>query len=64
MSGILSPKRWEREVPRMVGLANVPIKQGTELHKCPHSRGRVIRYIGEDIAQACELVPERFKRES
>ncbi len=48
----------------MVGLANVPIKQGTELHKCPHSRGRVIRYIGEDIAQACELVPERFKRES
>lgn len=51
-----SHKRWEREVPRMVGNANVPIKQVTELHKYPHSRGKVLRHLGADIEGACGLV--------
>ena len=51
-----SHKRWVREVPRMVGVANIPIKEVTELHKYPHSRGRVLRLIGADIEEACGLV--------
>lgn len=51
-----SHKRWVREVPRMVGISNIPIKQVTELHKYPHSRGRVLRLMGADIEEACGLV--------
>jgi len=28
----------------------------TELHKYPHSRGRVLRYIGADMEEGCGLV--------
>jgi len=30
-----------------------------ELHVYPRSRGRVLRHIGEDIAEACELLRDR-----
>ena len=58
-----SHKRWVREVPRMVGVSNIPIQQVTELHKYPHSRGRVLRLIGADIEKACGLVLQRYRRE-
>jgi hypothetical protein len=51
-----SHKTWVREVPRMVGVVNVPIKHVTELHKYPHSRGRVLRIIGQEMEDACGLV--------
>tara|TARA_R110000868_G_scaffold92734_2_gene257226 strand:+ start:21088 stop:21588 length:501 start_codon:yes stop_codon:yes gene_type:complete len=51
-----SHKTWVREVPRMVGVVNVPIKHVTELHKYPHSRGLVLRVIGAEIEEACGLV--------
>jgi len=55
-------KRWEREVPRMVGIANIPIKQVTELHKYPHSRGRVLRVLGKNLEEACGLAEEEWRR--
>ena len=55
-----SHKRWDWEVPRMVGNANVPIKQVTELHKYPHSRGKVLRYLGADIGEACGFAVDQF----
>lgn len=58
-----SHKRWVREVPRMVGVANIPIKEVTELHKYPHSRGRVLRLIGADIEEACGLVLQRYRHQ-
>lgn len=49
-----SHKRWEREA--MLKPGNVPKIIVTELHKYPHSRGKVLRYIGADMEEACGLV--------
>lgn len=59
-----SHKRWVREVPRMVGVANAPTKQVIELHKYPHSRGKVLRYLGADMEEACGLVLERYRKQA
>lgn len=58
-----SHKRWEREIRRMVGVANVPIVEVTELHKYPQSRGKVLRVFGADIEEACGLVTEAARRD-
>ena len=58
-----SHKRWVREVPRMVGVVNIPIKEVVELHKYPQSRGRVLRFIGADIEEACGLAHKHYNRE-
>jgi hypothetical protein len=44
-----SHKRWERQ--RSDGRISVH-----EIHKFPHSRGQVLRYIGEGLERAAELV--------
>ena len=49
-----SHKRWEREA--MLKPGAVPKIIVTELHKYPHSRGKVLRYIGADMEDACGLV--------
>lgn len=51
-----SHRRWER-VPQFGGggVQHRPAEV-TELHKYPHSRGRVLRYIGGDMEEACGLV--------
>ena len=58
-----SHKRWKREIPRMVGVINVPIVEVTELHKYPQSRGRVLRLVGADMEQACEFVTEAARKD-
>jgi hypothetical protein len=40
-------KRWERERPGGG-------KQVEELHKYPHSRGRVLRHLGEQLERIAE----------
>lgn len=57
-----SHKRWEREVRVSPG-SPATRKEVTELHKYPHSRGRVLRILGKDIEDACEMVSERFLRD-
>lgn len=57
-----SHRRWEREVPVSPG-SPATRKEVTELHKYPHSRGRVLRIMGEDIEEACALVSEVFLRD-
>lgn len=51
-----SHKRWER-VPLFGGngIKHRPAEV-TELHKYPHSRGKVLRYIGADMEEACGFV--------
>lgn len=51
-----SHKRWEREVPRRIANHFTTEMVVTELHKYPHSRGKVLRYLGRDLEEACELV--------
>ncbi len=51
-----SHKRWELAPISRPGRQNVDAKIVTELHKYPHSRGKVLRYIGTDREEACELV--------
>lgn len=53
-------KRWVREVPRMVGVANIPIEEVTELHRYPQSRGKVLRHLGADLEGACQLALEQY----
>ena len=51
-----SHKRWEREVPRRIANHFTTETVVTELHKYPHSRGKILRYLGRDLEEACELV--------
>jgi|TARA_R100000501_G_C2631314_1_gene127324 hypothetical protein len=52
-----SHKRWEREPMLNSGHKQAgPKTIVTELHKYPHSRGKVLRYIGADMEGACSLV--------
>jgi hypothetical protein len=51
-----SNKRWETPVARP--LPGQPKVRVTELHVYPHSRGRVLRHIGESIEEAVELAVE------
>jgi hypothetical protein len=51
-----SHKRWEREVPRRIANHFTTETAVTELHKYPHSRGKVLRYLGRDLEEACALV--------
>jgi hypothetical protein len=51
-----SHKRWELEPISRPRRQNVGTKIVTELHKYPHSRGKVLRYIGADMEEACGLV--------
>jgi hypothetical protein len=51
-----SHRRWERSVRVPMGPGFVDRTQVTELHKYPHSRGRVLRVIGDDLYEACGLV--------
>jgi len=44
-----SHKRWERERPDRRSVVE-------ELHKYPHSRGQVLRHLGEQIERAAELI--------
>lgn len=50
-----SHKRWETQPwQRRPGPPPKPIV--TEVHAYPHSRGRVLRHVGEDMGDACGLV--------
>ena len=51
-----SHKRWVRQA----NLASGPSEVLTELHKYPHSRGRVLRELGRDIEEACELAVQLY----
>ena len=51
-----SHKRWEQQVPRRIANHFTSETIVTELHKYPHSRGKVLRYLGQDLEDACELV--------
>jgi hypothetical protein len=51
-----SHKRWEREVPRRIANHFTTEMVVTELHTYPHSRGKILRYLGRDLEEACELV--------
>jgi hypothetical protein len=48
-----SHKRWEREAPYSAQ-GGGSSKIVTELHKYPHSRGKVLRYVGADLEAVCE----------
>jgi hypothetical protein len=51
-----SHKRWETPVARpLPSQSNVRV---IELHVYPHSRGRLLRHIGEAIEETVELVVE------
>lgn len=54
-----SHRRWEREVSVPVGRYSVRRKDTTEMHKYPHSRGKILRVLGADIEDACSLVGDR-----
>lgn len=56
-----SHRRWEREVPIHRG-ATATTSHVTEIHKYPHSRGRILRIIGKDMEEACELAAQEFFR--
>ena len=43
-------KRWERELPSGARIE--------ELHVYPRPRGRVLRHIGQDMQEACELLSD------
>lgn len=45
-----SHKKWTQDRPDGSGTRT------QELHVYPHSRGRVLRHIGEDLENACELL--------
>ncbi|EPY01619.1 hypothetical protein K678_09903 [Magnetospirillum fulvum MGU-K5] len=48
-------RRWERERPATSGPAVMVVE---ERHWYPRSRGRVLRYVGEDLEGAAELLVE------
>jgi hypothetical protein len=52
-----SHKRWERQLPD--GQTAVQ-----ELHKYPHSRGQVLRHLGQQIERATELATEAYLRDN
>lgn len=54
-----SHKVWESEVPRRMANYFTTEVQRTELHVYPHSRGRVLRHIGSDLQEACELLVDQ-----
>lgn len=56
-----SHKRWEREAMHAASGSRGG-KIVIELHKYPHSRGKVLRYVGADLEEACEhLVSAHLK---
>ena len=51
-----SHKRWERTPQFGGGGVQQRPAQVIEIHKYPHSRGKVLRHIGADMEEACGLV--------
>lgn len=51
-----SHKVWEHEAPRRIANYFTTETRRTELHVYPHSRGRVLRHLGNDLKEACGLL--------
>lgn len=58
-----SHKRWEQVAYHTPGTAPAAKPNVIELHKYPHSRGRVLRYIGQDLEEACEHLVSKHLQE-
>lgn len=57
-----SHRRWEQEVRDLNHPGRMKLHV-TELHVYPRSRGRVLRYIGQDLEQAVELLVDHHLKE-